>query len=82
MKITVYTTRTCPYCTMLKEWLDKKGAKYESYNVDANPIAAQQMLLASDGRRSVPFSTIEYEDGSVDKIVGFDTKRFEVSLAK
>lgn len=80
-KITIYSTRTCPYCSMLKNWLDDKGIEYENYNVDVNPIAAQRMMQVSGGQRGVPFSTIEYEDGSIEKIVGFDRPRFEAALA-
>jgi len=80
-KITVYSTRTCPYCTMLKNWLDGKSVEYTGYDVDVNPIAAQQMMQVSDGQRGVPFSTIEHEDGAMEKIVGFDRQRFERALA-
>jgi len=80
-KITIYSTQTCPYCTMLKKWLDDKDVTYTNYNVDVNPIAAQQMINVSEGQRGVPFSTVEHEDGTVDKIVGFDRQRFEAALA-
>lgn len=76
MKITIYSTSTCPYCIMLKRWLDDKSIKYTSYDVDNNPIAAQNMLRLTDGRMGVPFSTIEQEDGTIDKIFGFDIKSF------
>jgi len=78
--ITIYSTKTCPYCTMLKNWLDSKQVKYTNYNVDVNPIAAQQMMRVSEGQRGVPFSTIEHEDGSIDKIIGFDRQQFEAVL--
>lgn len=81
MKITIYSTTTCPYCVMLKRWLDDKKIEYTNYMVDINPIAAQAMMQQS-GQRGVPFSTIEHDDGSVDKILGFDRAQFEVSLAK
>lgn len=80
-KITVYTTRTCPYCVMLKNWLDEQGIGYTNYMVDQNPIAAQYMVQLS-GQRGVPFSTIEHDDGSLDKILGFDRNKFELALAK
>ena len=66
---------------MLKNWLDSKSVKYTNYMVDQNPIAAQQMVNLS-GQMGVPFSTIEYDDGSVEKILGFDRPRFETALAK
>lgn len=81
MKITVYSTTTCPYCVMLKSWLQSKSVDFTNYMVDENPIAAQNMINAS-GQMGVPFSTIEYDDGSVEKILGFDRARFEAALAK
>ncbi len=81
MKITVYSTTTCPYCVMLKRWLDDKKIEYTNYMVDKNPIAAQSMMTQS-GQRGVPFSTIEFEDGRTEKILGFDTAKFEAVLAQ
>ncbi len=79
MKITVYSTKTCPYCNMLKRWLDEKSVAYVNYMVDDNPFAAQMMVNLS-GQMGVPFSTIEYEDGRMEKILGFDVRRFEHAL--
>ena len=47
--------------------------------VDQNPIAAQYMINLS-GQMGVPFSTVEYGDGQVEKILGFDRPRFEAAL--
>ncbi len=77
--ITVYSTTTCPYCVMLKRWLEENKLPFQEYLVDQNPIAAQNMVRLS-GQRGVPFSTIEHEDGSTDKIVGFDRQQFEAAL--
>ncbi|MBL8122353.1 hypothetical protein JNM87_06425 [Candidatus Saccharibacteria bacterium] len=81
MKITVYSTTTCPYCVMLKRWLDDKKVEYTDYLVDQNPIAAQNMIRLS-GQMGVPFSTIEHEDGKLDKILGFDREKFDFALSK
>jgi glutaredoxin 3 len=80
MKITVYSTTTCPYCIMLKNWLDSKSVEFTNYMVDQNPIAAQNMINLS-GQMGVPFSTIEYDDGKVETILGFDRPKFEAALA-
>lgn len=80
MKITVYSTTTCPYCVMLKRWLDEQKVAYTDYLVDKNQFAAQNMVRLS-GQMGVPFSTIEHDDGSVEKILGFDRTRFEAALA-
>lgn len=79
-KITIYSTTTCPYCVMLKRWLDDQSIPYTNYNVDQNPIAAQNMINLS-GQMGVPFSTIEDDDGQMEKILGFDRIRFEAALS-
>jgi len=81
MKITVYSTKTCAYCKMLKGWLNDKSIDYTNYNVDENPFAAQ-MMVSQSGQMGVPFSTIEYDDGTIEKILGFDRPRFEAALQK
>ncbi|MDK2898983.1 MAG: glutaredoxin 3 [Patescibacteria group bacterium] len=81
MKITVYSTKRCAYCVSLKKWLDDKSIEYTTYNVDENPIAAQNMVRIS-GQMGVPFSTIEYDDGETINILGFDRPKFETALAK
>ena len=65
---------------MLAGWLHDKSVEFEEYKVDQNPIAAQRMVQLS-GQMGVPFSTVEYDDGSVEKILGFDVPRFERALA-
>ena len=81
MKVTVYSTTTCPYCVMLKKWLDDKGVEYQEYTVDTNPYAAQMMAMQSGGERGVPFSTVEHEDGTISKILGIDREKFSQALA-
>ena len=81
MKVTVYSTTTCPYCVMLKRWLDDKKVEHTNYMVDTNPYAAK-MMAEQSGQMGVPFSTIEYDDGTVEKILGFDREKFTLALAK
>jgi len=81
MKVTVYSTNTCPFCVRLKQWLDAQEVEYTNYMVDENPYAAQ-MMLSQSGQMGVPFSTVEHEDGSVDKILGFDREKFQTALAR
>lgn len=80
MNITIYSTTTCPYCNQLKRWLDDKKIDYTDYLVDKNPYAAQTMVQLS-GQMGVPFSTIEFEDGRMEKILGFDRGAFELALS-
>lgn len=78
-RITVYSTRTCGYCVMLKGWLQSKKIPFTEYSVDYNRIAAEHMVRLS-GQMGVPFTTIEYADGTMEMILGFDRPRFEASL--
>lgn len=75
-KITIYSTTTCPYCVMLKRWLDEQKIGYTEYMVDQNPIAAQQMVNLS-GQFGVPFTTIEDEDGKMQGVLGYDVPTFK-----
>lgn len=80
MKIIVYSTTTCPYCVVLKKWLDDKHVEYTNYMIDQNPYAAQ-MMMSQSGQRSVPFTTVTHDNGTVDSILGFDREKFEASLS-
>lgn len=53
VSITIYTTRSCPFCVRAKQLLDSKGVKYRDIAVDQNPQLRQQMMQKS-GRRTVP----------------------------
>jgi glutaredoxin 3 len=39
-QITVYTTNTCPYCMMMKNFLKDQGFPFKEVNVQRDPIAA------------------------------------------
>ncbi len=68
MKITVYSTPTCPFCHKLKEYLDENKVKYKDIDVAADTEKAQEMIKKS-GQMGVPVLEVD------DKIiVGFDKK--------
>ena len=52
-KIVVYLTDWCPYCARAVGLLERKGARFESINVDERPEARAEMMARS-GHRSVP----------------------------
>lgn len=78
-KITMYTTRTCPFCKMEKDYLTSKQIAFEEVLVDENPDRAQEMIAMS-GQLGVPFSVIEQEDGTRVQILGFDKARLDEVL--
>lgn len=75
MAIIVYSTPTCPYCHMLKKFLDDKGVQYEDVDVAADPERAQEMIDKS-GQMGVPVADI---NGKI--IVGFNQPEVEAALA-
>lgn len=52
-EIVIYTTKICPYCTMAKRLLDRKGVGYTEINVDSEPGLRQKMMAITQ-RRTVP----------------------------
>lgn len=51
--ITVYTTNTCPYCTMVKNFLEQQGLSYKEVNVQQDQRAAKK-LVETTGQMGVP----------------------------
>jgi len=74
MKVKVYSTPFCPYCTMAKEFLKKHAIKFEKINVQENRAAAIEMIKKS-GQSGVPVIEV---DGNI--IVGFDEKKLSQAL--
>jgi glutaredoxin 3 len=70
-KITVFSTTTCAYCPMVKEWLTKKGLEYEEVVLDKDPTRQQEVLQKS-GTMSVPITIIEQENGMEQVVIGFN----------
>ncbi|MBI2086291.1 NrdH-redoxin [Candidatus Daviesbacteria bacterium] len=79
MKVAIYTTTTCPYCKLEKEYLDSKGIKYDNIFVDQDAKAAEEMVKIS-GQMGVPFTVITQDDGSKESILGFDKARIDSAL--
>lgn len=63
--VTVYTSPTCAYCHMLREYLQDNQVEYEEIDVTQNQEAARQMV-AETGQMGVPVTNI---DGTY--IIGF-----------
>jgi glutaredoxin len=77
--ITVYTTATCPYCTMVKAWLKENKFPFKEKRVDEDRDAAQEMILKS-GQMGVPFTVIANDEGEEEGVLGFDQPRLKQVL--
>ncbi len=80
MEVIVYSTTTCPYCKMLKSYLDEKNVAYTEKLVDQDDSAREEMTKASGGFLGVPYSIITKDDGSKENIIGFDKGRINSVL--
>ncbi|MFD0942242.1 glutaredoxin family protein [Savagea faecisuis] len=74
MKATVYTTSTCPYCTMLTNYLDEQGIAYDEVNVQMDPAAGQR-LVATTGQMGVPQTEINGR-----WVIGFDPEGIQAAI--
>ena len=52
-KVTIYSTKICPYCVRAKNFFDKKEIPYEVILVDENP-AEMEKMMAKSKRQTVP----------------------------
>ncbi len=74
--VKVYSTPTCPYCHMAKDYLKEKGVKFKDVNVADNDKAREEMIEKS-GQMGVPVLDI---NGKI--IVGFDRQEIDKALKK
>lgn len=67
--VVIYTTPTCVYCKMSKEFFRENNIQYEEKNV-ATDAAARDLMVQKSGQLGVPVIDI---DGEI--VVGFDKPR-------
>lgn len=82
LQVTIYSTTTCPYCKMLKDYLGEKNIPFVEKLVDQDEAARDEMTNYSGGFLGVPFTLIVKDDGARETIVGFDKGRLEQVLQK
>ena len=72
--IRVYSTQTCPYCHMAKDFLKENKIKFEDIDVSEDEDKANEMIEKS-GQMGVPVIDI---DGEI--IIGFDKEKIKKIL--
>lgn len=72
--VVVYSTPTCPFCTMAKQYLKGKGVQFSDIDVAKDKNAALEMVKKS-GQMGVPVLDI---GGKI--IVGFDRAKIDSAL--
>ncbi len=74
MGMLVYSTKSCPWCTKAKEFLDSLNVKYESIDVAVDKEAAAEVVQKTR-QRGVPVVKIGERF-----IVGFDKDAIQSAL--
>lgn len=74
MTVIVYSTSTCSYCIMAKDFLKDHNIKFKDINVAEDQKAAQEMVKKS-GQSGVPVIDI---NGEI--IIGFDKDKIKKAL--
>lgn len=75
-KVKVYSTLSCPWCRVAKDYLRSREVAFEDIDVGLDRGAAQE-LVAISGQYGVPVITV---DDAV--VIGFDRAKLEQLLAK
>lgn len=71
-KVTIYTSKTCGQCKMVKKVLAMKGAQYDEVNIDESPERHAEIMQLS-GQVRVPV-TVVHDDTTDNQqvIVGYN----------
>jgi len=78
-KVKIYSTTTCPYCKLLKSYLQSKSIQYEDILLDQQPDQIQASVDTC-GSQGVPCTHITKDDGTEVKILGFDKEAIDNAL--
>ncbi|MFA5129374.1 MAG: glutaredoxin family protein [Patescibacteria group bacterium] len=74
MTVTVYSTPSCPYCKLVKEFLKEKSIDFTDVNVASDANAASEMVKLS-GQMGVPVIVV-----GTQVIVGWNKDALEETL--
>jgi glutaredoxin 3 len=74
MSIVMYSTPSCSYCRVAKDYFRKAGLSFTEYNIASDPKKAEEMVRKS-GQMGVPVIDV---NGRV--IIGFNQTEIERAL--
>lgn len=82
-KYTIYSTPSCHYCHLLKEWLAQHKIDFEEKDV-ASDVEARQEMVAKSHQMGVPVSIIKIDGGNggikEEIVIGFNQMRLSQLL--
>jgi len=74
-EIVIYSTPTCHFCNMAKDWFKEHNLKYTEYNV-ADDIPKRKEMMEMTGQLGVPVIKIDDKD----IIIGFNPEKISEIL--
>ncbi len=74
MSVSIYTTKTCSYCRLAKDYFRKQGISFTEYDIEADPRRAEE-LVHRTGQTAVPVIDV---NGRV--LIGFNPAEVERAL--
>ncbi|MBI3442520.1 MAG: glutaredoxin family protein [Candidatus Sungbacteria bacterium] len=78
-QVIIYTTPSCVYCKMAKEFFAKHNVSYEEKNV-VEDAEARNTMITKSGQMGVPVIQIAQDNGQAVIIIGFDQARLKELL--
>ncbi len=78
-KVNIYSTPTCGYCKMAKEFFTENNVEYNDYNVASDDEKRDEMIELT-GQMGVPVITLTEEGVDPEIIIGFDRPRISEIL--
>ncbi len=72
--VTIYSTPTCHFCQMTKDFLKEKGIAYTDFDV-AHDLEKRQEMIQKSGQMGVPVIFV-----GTEMIIGFDKERLASTL--
>lgn len=73
-KVTIYSTPTCHYCNMAKDFFKEHGIAYETFDVQSD-LAKRKEMIQKSGQMGVPVIYVGDE-----LVMGFDEDKLRELL--
>ena len=70
-KVTLYSTPTCHFCHLVKDFFTQNKVDYTEFNVQSDLARRQEMIDKSD-QMGVPVIAIADQEGKEDIVIGFE----------
>ncbi len=78
-KVSVYSTPTCTFCVMAKEFFKNNDIEFVEFDVAAD-LEKRAEMVGKTGQMGVPVISVEKDDGTEETVVGFDEGKMKEIL--